>query len=122
MCRSRNPGILGNLLLGMQRRPEALEAYETALGYMGERMGLLTNAAVLQAEMGRWEQAVERAERALAVAPETVSAWIVVGRVKVETGRFDEAQAALDRAAQLAPHHPVLATARQRLDTLRSGG
>jgi tetratricopeptide (TPR) repeat protein len=113
---------MGNLLLGMQRRTEALEAYEKALEHVADKPTLLTNAAVLQAESGHWDEAAERAERAVAAAPETVSAWIVLGRARAEVGRFVEAQAALDRAARLAPGHPVLVTTQGRLETLRSGG
>jgi tetratricopeptide (TPR) repeat protein len=94
-----------NVLSALNRKGEALKAYDAALA---QRPGFFEgefNRANLLMELGRLEEALAGYERAVAARADVPSAWNNRGAVLRRMHRPDAALASHDRALALAPGH-----------------
>jgi len=94
-----------NILSALNRKGEALKAYDAALA---QRPGFFEgefNRANLLMELGRLEEALAGYERAVAARADVPSAWNNRGAVLRRMHRPDAALASHDRALALAPGH-----------------
>jgi tetratricopeptide (TPR) repeat protein len=73
--------LLGEALLVMDFKDEALEAFEHSLTLDPNFVGSLLRSAKLLAVAGKREMALKRATRALSIDPELADAWFTYGRL-----------------------------------------
>jgi predicted O-linked N-acetylglucosamine transferase (SPINDLY family) len=105
---SQPPELLvnyANILSALNRKGEALKAYDAALG---QRSGFFEgefNRANLLMEMGRLDEALAGYERAVAARADVPAAWNNRGAVLRRLHRLEAALASHERALALAPGH-----------------
>jgi protein O-GlcNAc transferase len=97
---------LGNVLQGLQRREEALVAYETALAINPSDPRTRNNYGVALEELGRHEQALASYDQALALESAYAEAHNNRGNALLELSRPAEALASYDRALGLDRDSP----------------
>ena len=89
------------LVTGDQDR--ALKMYEDGLAASPENVELLTGAALVEQNLGRWDAAVTHLERGLAVDPRSVQTLRRLSQSLLRLRRYPEGLAAADRGLALAP-------------------
>ncbi|MCP5412225.1 MAG: tetratricopeptide repeat protein [Alphaproteobacteria bacterium] len=105
---SQPPELLvnyANVLSALNRKGEALKAYDAALA---QRAGFFEgefNRANLLMELGRLDEALAGFERAVAARADVPAAWNNRGAVLRQLHRLDAALASHDKALALAPGH-----------------
>ena len=97
----------------------ALREYQAALQTAPNRGDLLSLAAGVEADLGRWPAALSYLERAARLDPRSTQVANSQTYVQMGLRRFAEAQAALDRARALRPSSMGLLYTQARLDAAR---
>ena len=82
---------------------EALVAYEEGLAASPENADLLTNAALSEQSLGRWDAAVKHLERARTLAPRSATTARRLTHTLLRLRRYPEALAAADRGLGVSP-------------------
>ena len=101
-----NPGdsaasyLLGTLLWGLGRKPEALSAWRQSCA--GERPSFLAFRALglAEVELGDQEAGLRALARAVELAPDDISTGLVLGRVYAQQGRTRQAKSLLEHMPQ----------------------
>jgi serine/threonine protein kinase/TolB-like protein/Tfp pilus assembly protein PilF len=95
---------LGTYLESIQHEhARALDAFETGLKAAPGNAELLTNAALTEQSMGRWDAALRHLERAGTLDPRSPVAARRLAQTLIRLRRYPEAIAAADRGLALAP-------------------
>jgi len=95
---------LGTYLESIQHEhARALEAFEAGLKAAPGNAELLTNAALTEQSMGRWDAALKHLERAGTLDPRSPVAARRLAQTLIRLKRYPEAIAAADRGLALAP-------------------
>lgn len=111
-----------NLLLRLDRRDEALAAFEKALevgSQFPER--LLQIMGVVEAARGKWKEAIAHFREAVREDPSFAIAHVQLARSLAQESLWQEARAALDMADRLGTHPKDVAAARHVLAALEAG-
>jgi TolB-like protein/Flp pilus assembly protein TadD len=82
---------------------EALAAYEEGLAASPENADLLTNAALAEQSLGRWDAAVKHLERARTLDPRSATTARRLTHTLLRLRRYPEALAAADRGLGVSP-------------------
>jgi tetratricopeptide (TPR) repeat protein len=82
---------------------EALAAYQEGLAASPENADLLTNAALAEQSLGRWDAAVRHLERARTVDPRSATTARRLTHTLLRLRRYPEALAAADRGLGVSP-------------------
>ena len=105
MIAPRQPGVwnnLGNVLLALERLPEAEKAFRRSLA-LAESAEALTNIARIQRRRNEWARSEASCRRALALAPRFGEAWHYLSLALLGQGRSEEAFDAAVQAELLLP-------------------
>jgi tetratricopeptide (TPR) repeat protein len=94
---------LGQSLMALGRRAEALASYDAALALQPDHPIAMSGSAAALRELGRPQEALARASAAIALQPST-DAYCHRGAALRDLGRFTDAIASFDQAIALAPH------------------
>jgi serine/threonine protein kinase/tetratricopeptide (TPR) repeat protein len=84
---------------------EALAAYEEGLAASPENADLLTNAALAEQSLGRWDAAVKHLERARTLDPRSATTARRLTHTLLRLRRYPEALAAADRGLGVSPNN-----------------
>jgi Flp pilus assembly protein TadD/4-amino-4-deoxy-L-arabinose transferase-like glycosyltransferase len=95
--------LLGVILEGQNRFPEAREAYERALQFTREAHRIENNLASLAMKDERLDEAREHLGRAIELKPDYALAWMNLGVLHANEGDLAEAESALRRAIRYDP-------------------
>jgi tetratricopeptide (TPR) repeat protein len=95
---------MGFHLYDQGRFPDAIRAYERAIGIVPERAVLWLDCGVAHHQLGDLDQALKHYEQAVALDPELARAWHNLGAVKEELGDEQGAREALEQAERLMAH------------------
>jgi tetratricopeptide (TPR) repeat protein len=82
---------------------DGLAAYEEGLSASPENAELLTNAALAEQSLGRWDAAVKHLERAWTLDPRSASTARRLTHTLLRLRRYPEALAAADRGLRVSP-------------------
>jgi protein O-GlcNAc transferase len=97
--------VHGAVLQGLERRDEALAAFDAALALQPDYVEVLLNSGVLLRAMFRHKESLERFNRVLAIDPNHISALGNCGILLTEFKQSEQAIAMFERLVELAPNH-----------------
>jgi ADP-heptose:LPS heptosyltransferase len=93
----------GQVLMHLDRLPDALTSFERVLALAPDHPGALVNRATILIELGHPAEALADVEHALRLDPNDIKAWTKHGNALSVQGRYQEAVASFDRALALDP-------------------
>ncbi len=103
---------LGNVLVDLSRREEAVAVYEKALELDPEYVEALVNLGAIKNELGATDEAIELLKRAIEVNPEDAKAYVNLGDAYYSRGNYYEAMQSFREALRVDPgsyeaHHRI---------------
>jgi serine/threonine-protein kinase len=108
----------GDALMVEGRNPEALAAYDRALGLQPSHQTALANRAAVLRRLGRREEALATLDAMVRLRPRDPGSRYMRAVIHTELGDPAAAREDLERFLELAPDHPAAARARERLQGL----
>jgi len=97
--------VLGAVLRASGRKPEALDANQTAVALSPQDAGAHNNLGVTHQDLGRLDEALASYTQAIALKPDFAEAYYNLGNTLKELGRLDEALASYNQAIALRPDY-----------------
>jgi choline-sulfatase len=94
---------LGRARAARGKHRAAIRAFASALGLRGSDAGVLRDAALSEAALGRFDRAGQLLESAARVEPTSVSRYLVEGMVSAMAGQGAEARRAFEDALKIVP-------------------
>jgi superkiller protein 3 len=93
----------GNVLAGMGRPDDAIDAYDRALKVQPDHIAALLNKETLLAELGEIDSALEINSRIIKHMPDEPLAWILRASLLRRMGSLKKSIECLDRAVEISP-------------------
>jgi tetratricopeptide (TPR) repeat protein len=118
---TRSGVLMADLLISLDRRPEAIDAYESVLRADPNMLEALDKLGTIYARDRRFQDSLRCFDRIVAVDPNATVIWIRIASINLLLQDPDKSQAALDQAKRLLPDDNYqLAPIQQRIDMLRN--
>lgn len=89
------------LSLGLDKAPESLKSFDTALKLKPNDLDALRDKAVALRALSRGSEEMKCLQAIVDTAPEEVRAWVRIGDIHLEDGQFSEADLAYKKVLEL---------------------
>lgn len=98
---------LGNALARLNRKNEAVDAYQKALGINPDSVDAINNLATNLKELGRTDEALSYFRKALTINPDAVEVYNNMGNALTDLGQIEAAVDCFRKAIALKPDYAI---------------